>query len=398
MRPNLKDSNRPTGGGECAVTPFFQEIRNINSESFQNEGERMEVLLEVYALMARLESPWETLPALGAALKMCKDLKLFEKWQEQGAEAMTSGQLAEVIGGACEPSLLYRILRLLASNHLLEESTIRTFEPTLFSTAITPPVFDVLIRSFYDLSLPLYTKMPEFFAETGYENPQDSTNTVFQHAHGWNGNLWSYYQAHPKKQEQFNTIQQTISAQQPAWTDIFSVHTLLDADPGAPLLVDVGGSTGYDLLKFYQAHPDKASQLYLEDLGPVIRSALLPEGINKIEYDFFCMQSIKGARAYFMHSILHDWSDGPARKILERQKDAMSPGYSKLLIHDHIVVEGFAHPQATAFDIQMMAMVAGQERSERHWRDLLESVGLRIVRIWKLESAVHSVIEAEIPM
>ncbi|GKT63016.1 sterigmatocystin 8-O-methyltransferase [Colletotrichum tofieldiae] len=263
--------------------------------------------------------------------------------------------------------------------------------------------------------------MPEFFAETGYRNPQDSKNTIFQHVHEWNGSLWSYYEAHPEKQEQFNTIQQTISAQQPAWTDIFSAHTLLDADPGVPLLVDVGGSTGHDLLKFYEAHPEKASQLYLEDLGSVIHSAVLPEEINKIEYDFFSKQPIKGnlmtgmkqaicilerdeadpasgARAYYMHSILHDWSDGPARKILEKQKDAMTPGYSKLLIHDHIVVEGFAHPQTTAFDIQMMVMVAGQERSERHWRDLLESAGLRVVRIWTLESAVHSVIEAEVSM
>lgn len=45
-------------------------------------------------------------PALGAALKISKDLQLFEKWSEKGAEAMTSGQLAEVIGGSCEPGLL----------------------------------------------------------------------------------------------------------------------------------------------------------------------------------------------------------------------------------------------------------------------------------------------------
>lgn len=77
------------------------------------------------------------------------------------------------------------------------------------------------------------------------------------------------------------------------------------------------------------------------------------------------------------------------------QKNAMTPGFSKLLIHDHIVPESLAHPQATAFDFQMMAMVAGQERSEGHWRALLESVGLRVVRIWTLESAVHSIIEAE---
>ncbi|GKT40576.1 O-methyltransferase asqD [Colletotrichum spaethianum] len=136
--------------------------------------------------------------------------------------------------------------------------------------------------------------MPKFFAETGYKNPQDSSNTIFQHVHGWNGDLWSYYQAHPKEQQQFNIIQQTISAQRLAWTDIYPVHKLLNSIPDIPLLVDVGGSTGHDLLKFHKMHPETASRLYLEDLGSVIQSAVVPEGINKIEYDFFDRQPIKG--------------------------------------------------------------------------------------------------------
>ncbi|WQF84394.1 Putative O-methyltransferase domain, S-adenosyl-L-methionine-dependent methyltransferase superfamily [Colletotrichum destructivum] len=388
--------------GKGAAKFFLQEIRGINSQSFENDGDRMKALLEVYALMARLESPWETLvrlcmiqPALGAALKICKDLQLFEKWSKKGAVAMTSEQLAGVVGGSCESGLLYRLLRLLASNHLIEETSMGSFKQTHFSSAITTPVFDGLIHSFNDVNLPLFAKMADFFAETGYKNPQDSEQTVFQYAHGWNGNLWSYYEAHPEKQQQFNVIQQTISAQQPAWTDIFPVHTLLEVDPGLPLLVDVGGSTGHDLLKFYKAHPETASLLYLEDLESVIQSAELPESINKIAYDFFSPQPVMGARAYFMHSILHDWSDESARTILTMQRNAMKPGFSKLLIHDHVVPESLAHPQATAFDFQMMAMVAGQERSEGHWRALLESVGLRVVRIWTLESAVHSIIEAE---
>ena len=30
-----------------------------------------------------------------------------------------------------------------------------------------------------------------------------------------------------------------------------------------------------------------------------------------------------GAHAYYMHGVLHDWSDKSARKILEVQKEAM---------------------------------------------------------------------------
>lgn len=35
-----------------------------------------------------------------------------------------------------------------------------------------------------------------------------------------------------------------------------------------------------------------------------------------------------------MYGVLDDWSDEPARKILEMQKGVMTPGYSTLLTHE----------------------------------------------------------------
>ena len=97
-----------------------------------------------------------------------------------------------------------------------------------------------------------------------------------------------------------------------------------------------------------------------------------------------------------MHGVLHDWSDGPARKILEMQKSALKPGYSTLLVQDHVVPEELAHPHATAYDLTMMVKVAGEERSEAHWRELLRSAGYHVVKIWKSPLAAQSIIEAEI--
>ena len=97
-----------------------------------------------------------------------------------------------------------------------------------------------------------------------------------------------------------------------------------------------------------------------------------------------------------MHAVLHDWSDEPARKILDMQKGAMTPGYSTLLIHDHIAPKALAHPHTTAYDLTMMVMVAGEERTQSHWRELLRSAGYEVVRIWKSPLAVRGIIEAEI--
>lgn len=97
-----------------------------------------------------------------------------------------------------------------------------------------------------------------------------------------------------------------------------------------------------------------------------------------------------------MHGVLHDWSDEPARKILEMLRDALKPGYSKLLVHDHVVSEKSAHPHATSYDLTMMVVVAGQERTETEWRALLQSAGYKIAQIWRSPLAAQAIIEAEL--
>ncbi|RMZ75272.1 hypothetical protein DV737_g5365, partial [Chaetothyriales sp. CBS 132003] len=185
--------------------------------------------------------------------------------------------------------------------------------------------------------------MPEYLAQTGYKNPVDPADGIFQYTK-----------------------------------------------------VDVGGNVGHDMERFRQAHPETAARLYLQDRPGVVNLSKCPDPVNKIGYDFFTPQPIKGARVYYMHGVLHDWSDEPARKILEMQRESMTPGYSTLLIHDHIAPEALAHPHTTAYDLTMMVMVAGEERTESHWRELLKSAGYEVVRIWRSPLAVQGIIEAEI--
>lgn len=42
----------------------------------------------------------------------------------------------------------------------------------------------------------------------------------------------------------------------------------------------------------------------------------------------------------------------------------------------------------------MMAFSAAAERTEAEWKDLLRSVGLKVVGIWTKDAAVESLIEA----
>jgi hypothetical protein len=95
-----------------------------------------------------------------------------------------------------------------------------------------------------------------------------------------------------------------------------------------------------------------------------------------------------------MHSVLHDWEDDRCRVILEQIKSVMKKGYSKILINENIVPDTKASWQITSLDWIMMAVLTTCERTEAHWRELLGSVGLKVVGIWTKEAAAGSLIEA----
>ncbi|KAK3172008.1 hypothetical protein OEA41_004092 [Lepraria neglecta] len=240
---------------------------------------------------------------------------------------------------------------------MLQETSIGVFKPTKFTLALLQPVFGEWINHLYDTTIPYFFKTPECLAQKGYKNPVDPADGAFQYTTGWKGDLFHYYDAHPREGESFNHVMGGVMALQAGWLDIFPHNTPLNPDTDLPLLVDVEGNVAR---------------------------------ITAIGY------STTGACAYYMHGMLHDWSDEPTRKILEMQKGAMTPGYSTLLIHDYIAPKALAHLHTTAYDLTMMVMVAGEERTESHWRELLKSADYEVVRIWRSPLAVQGIIEAEI--
>ncbi|MCJ1468061.1 hypothetical protein MMC07_006687 [Pseudocyphellaria aurata] len=408
MPAQIIEANKPN------VKKTLQTIVQIDRSSFTDDGKRSEALLAAYALVSRLETPWETVarlgmaqPALGGCLKVARDLKIFESWHDQDDEPRTSKQLAELV--SCDAVLMgkapiaERILRHLASHNVLDEVSPETYKQTALTLALIQPVFGAWISYLYDVQIPCFHKMPEYLAKTGYTNPADPADGIFQYTKGWKGTLFDFYDSHPEESQTFNDVMGGVMAQQASWLDIYPHEELLKVGPqdnpsaeSSAILVDVGGNVGRDLDRFRVAHPELAGRLVLQDRPEVIANAINPKSVQRMGYDFFQPQPIKGARAYYLHGILHDWSDVPARQILHQLRSAMTAGYSKLLIHDHVLPKDHPNPQATAYDLTMMINVSAMERNESAWHDLLGSVGLKVVKIWKSPLATQSVIEAEL--
>ncbi|KAL7952329.1 S-adenosyl-L-methionine-dependent methyltransferase [Trichoderma compactum] len=390
------------GSSTRSVDEVLKSLNSINPDDFAAEGDRSNVLLAAYALVSRLETPWEAVarlcmnqPALEASLKVAKDLQLFEKWHERGDGPENSDTLADLV--QCDKQLFSRILRHLAVNHILEEVSASLYKPTAFSLSLLQPVFGEWINYLYDAAIPCFHLMPEYLQKTRYQTPIDPDDGVFQYAKDYKGDLFKYYADHPKEGASFNHVMGGVMANQASWVNIIPAEAFINgSDPSQPLIVDVGGNVGHDIEKFRKEFPETAARLYLEDKPGVIALSKCPDTVNKIPHDFFQPQPIKGSRVYYMHGVLHDWADEPARKILQMLRDALKPGYSKLLIHDHIVPEVSAHPHATSYDLTMMVLVAGLERTESAWHALLQSAGYKVIRVWRSPLAAQAILEAEL--
>jgi len=312
--------------------------------------------------------------------------------------AKTISELSAPINA--DPALVARIVRHLAAAGDINETVgTGTYTSAKLSKALALPHYSSGVKICFDTSGRVYASMPSYFAGNGYKNPAKAMDGPWQHAHG-PGSAFKWFNERPEHVEALNTYLFAQGSERPSWIDMYPVHDRLieglDVSGASSALIDVGGGIGNYLEEFRTKVPEWAGRLVLQEQEVMVNIAQ-GVGLNsKIEatvYDFFTPQPIKGARAYFLRNILHDWPDDRCRDILSRLKTAMEPGYSKILLNEIVVANSEPHLQHTAMDLQMMAMASGEERTESEWRKLISSVGLQVTGIWSQGQGNESIIE-----
>lgn len=188
------------------------------------------------------------------------------------------------------------------SSKMTERKTIGTMDSLLVSSYLynnchPRPVLTKHDQfSFMDF-LPIIQKTPEFFQKSDYKNPGDPINGPFQHAYNTAGSCWDWLAKNPDALDRFNTFMEGGRDDTSHWTDWFPAQQqLLDgASTDFPLLVDVGGGRGHDLLGFKQRFSIGAGRLVLEDLPSVIEDIQkLDSAIQRVKHNFFEPQPVKG--------------------------------------------------------------------------------------------------------
>jgi hypothetical protein len=192
---------------------------------------------------------------------------------------------------------------------------------------------------------------------------------------------WDYLAAHPDQQALFDQ-----AMDQRAQVLSLACVPVLDW-PTSGVIADLAGGAGTLVAAVLQAAPGahgilvdqpqvlKRAQPLLERHGVADRCVLHPG-------DLFAPPP--PADLYLLASVLHDWDDTHAARILAALGHSASRD-ARLRIFEMLVPEGATPHRAKMSDVLMLLLFDGaRERTVGHYRDLLESTG------WQLERVVPS--------
>jgi O-methyltransferase domain/Dimerisation domain len=269
---------------------------------------------------------------------------------------------------------LYRLLRALTSLGILEKNHDATFNLAPLGTLLRADVSDSLRNIAILYGEPwlwaAYAQLPY-----SIENP----TPAFDHAHGHG--LYDFLKQNPSAAEKFNKAMTAFSDHEAqAIKKAYSFST-------AKTIVDIGGGQGLFVLSLLKTYPHLSGIVF--DLPLVINSidhTGVNDRINYVPGDFF-EKVYSGGDVYILKSVLHNWKDQSCVTILQNCYNAMQPA-ARLLIIERVLPMGNEKSEAILFDINMLVMTEGQERTEAAYKRLLETSGFILNQVVGTESEV----------
>jgi hypothetical protein len=249
---------------------------------------------------------------------------------------------------------LYRVLRALASDGIFEETEPGVFRNTPASELLTRDGWEDFAHLFGDSWLQAVAELDA------------SGEPSFPRVHG--SELWGWLAAHPDERAAFD---RAMAQGWPSRLDrLESVGWR-----GDELVVDVGGGNGSLLVALLERHPRMRGIVF--DLPETVRDErALGDRCKFVEGSFF--ESVAPGDAHLLSTILHDWDERSARRILETVRAAAG---ERLVVLDSVIEPGNAPDSSKWLDLLMLALAGGRERTANQWRGLLSEAGWRPTRI-----------------
>jgi hypothetical protein len=165
--------------------------------------------------------------------------------------------------------------------------------------------------------------------------------------------------------------------------EIAAIHDWSQAEH----VVDIGGGTGVMLRTLLAAHPHLRGTLF--DLSRVVNAAERAERLDCVAGDFFA-DPLPHADTYVLSQILHGCTDDNAARILTRCVEAGAAQMRILIVEELIPADPTA--DQASFDLFMLTLGGGQQRTLEEFRLLAQSVGLAVWSSQLLTSG-YSIVE-----
>ncbi|GAP83312.1 putative winged helix-turn-helix transcription repressor DNA-binding [Rosellinia necatrix] len=360
------------------------------SDPFISEEARVQALQAANLVVRALEKPEDGLmklaysPAICMAIRVCMQLNVFGMVTKN--ETISAAEIAKQANA--DEVLIRRFLRVLTASGYVAEHGNGLYGPTRWTEHFNSRAAQGMIKFIYDASMQPIAQGPNWFKEFGYQNPVDPQRGMVQIANHTDLPTFKWLTVPENKElwDHANTFFEGDRGSRPSWLAWFPAkeHFFPEGHQReTPLLVDVAGGRGHDLLEFLAKYPDEAGPFVLQDQKPVLDSApSLPPKVTKQPFDLFMDSPVEGARIYFMKFILHDYMDDQCIQILQNVKTSMVKGYSYLVINDFIIPETGCGLLQSEWDLMMMVLLSSMERTESQWRTLLESAGFSIEGVY----------------
>jgi len=190
--------------------------------------------------------------------------------------------------------------------------------------------------------------------------------------------LFAYLGEHPEQAKIFDAAMTGVHGRETA--AMLDAYDLSDV----ATLADVGGGLGSNLTAALGRYPAMRGLLFdqphvVERARPVLEAAGV-SGRCTVEGGDFFEAAPRGADAYMLGHIIHDWDDAKAGRILDNLRRAMPAG-AKLLLVEYVLPEGDGQAFGKLRDLHMMVMLGGLERTEAEYRRLFAGHGFRLTRV-----------------
>ena len=197
--------------------------------------------------------------------------------------------------------------------------------------------------------------------------------------------FFAWLQERPENQRGYQTAMASYARH-----DYSALAHVMDLS-GKTAMLDAGGGTGELSFALLRAYPRLTATVM--DRADVVPLAAPPEDVADrctfIAGDLFAQWPAR-SEAVILARVLHDWPDEEAHLILQRAREAMSPGGHLYVIE--MVLDERA-PSGGLLDLHMLVTTGGRERTEQEFNSLLGGAGFRLLEVTP-STSVTSVIRA----